>query len=348
VFVKRVVICSLGIALAALVVAPTALGHKGGKAEPRISAKASGTGYSRTVVVRLTDIDDRDPILGATVSVSGQMVKPHVMTLAPRPLSEISAGTYRGQYPFIMRGDWTLNIEVTGNKVNKASAELPVAIGSGATARSASAPTALPTRLETNITGRDYLTMLVLWVHGLAAMGWIIGVIALLIALSTEPLLVQGVRARISRAYRRWGAWVHWSSVPVIVATGIYNMVYVTPFTLRWPWSSALDKGLWGHVRGDPVRQAGALSRPARERDADARAYRSLAGSRSGAGCRARGQRRANDGADQGARLGSRRAGGPLRLNGSADPCGRDGASLRAHPQPCGGGREFSLTIGPF
>ncbi len=243
---KRVVICSLGIALAALVVAPTALGHKGGKAEPRISAKASGTGYSRTVVVRLTDIDDRDPILGATVSVSGQMVKPHVMTLAPRPLSEISAGTYRGQYPFIMRGDWTLNIEVTGNKVNKASAELPVAIGSGATARSASAPTALPTRLETNITGRDYLTMLVLWVHGLAAMGWIIGVIALLIALSTEPLLVQGVRARISRAYRRWGAWVHWSSVPVIVATGIYNMVYVTPFTLRWPWSSALDNVAYG------------------------------------------------------------------------------------------------------
>ncbi len=223
---KRVVICSLGIALAALVVAPTALGHKGGKAEPRISAKASGTGYSRTVVVRLTDIDDRDPILGATVSVSGQMVKPHVMTLAPRPLSEISAGTYRGQYPFIMRGDWTLNIEVTGNKVNKASAELPVAIGSGATARSASAPTALPTRLETNITGRDYLTMLVLWVHGLAAMGWIIGVIALLIALSTEPLLVQGVRA--------------------IVATGIYNMVYVTPFTLRWPWSSALDNVAYG------------------------------------------------------------------------------------------------------
>jgi len=243
---KRLAICSLGIALAVLVVAPVALAHKGGKAEPRISAKASGTGYSRTVVVRLTDIDDRDPILGATVNVSGQMVKPHVMTLAPRPLPEISPGTYRGQYLFIMRGDWTVNIEVTGNKVNKASAEFPVAIGSSATTRSATAPTALPTRLEANISGRDYLTMLMLWVHGLAAMGWIIGVIAMSIALSPEPLFAQGVRARISRAYRRWGAWVHWASVPVIVATGIYNMVYVTPFTLRWPWSSALDNVAYG------------------------------------------------------------------------------------------------------
>ncbi len=237
---------TLILATVALATAPNALAHKGGKADPRISAKASGAGYSRTVVVRLTDIDDRDPIRGATVNVSGQMVTPHVMTLAPRPLSEISAGTYRGPYLFIMRGDWTLNIEVTGNNVNKASARMPVAIGSGATTRSASAPTALPTRLETDITGRDYLTMLVLWVHGLAAMGWIIGVIALSIALSTEPLLAHGVRARISRAYRRWGAWVHWASVPVIVATGIYNMVYVTPFTLRWPWSSALDSVAYG------------------------------------------------------------------------------------------------------
>jgi hypothetical protein len=34
----------------------------------------------------------------------------------------------------------------------------------------------------------------------------------------------------------------------VIVATGIYNMTYVTPFTLRWPWSSALDAVAYGRT----------------------------------------------------------------------------------------------------
>jgi putative copper export protein len=106
----------------------------------------------------------------------------------------------------------------------------------------------LPTRLETDVTGRDFLTMLMLWAHGLAAMGWIIGVIAMTIALSTQPLLAGPVRAGISAAYRKWGALVHWGFVPVIVATGIYNMVYVTPFTLRWPWSSALDGIAYGNT----------------------------------------------------------------------------------------------------
>jgi hypothetical protein len=245
---SRLGLISLAVALAALAAAPAALAHKGGKAEPQISAKAAGNGYDRTVVVRLKDVDGGGPIRGAEVSISGQMVRPHLMTLIPRSLSEVSAGTYRGRYPFIMRGDWKVNIEVTGKKVTRASAELPVAIGGSSASGVAGASNVLPTRLETAITGRDYLTMLVLWLHGLAAMGWIIGVIAMSIALSTEQLLVSGVRAKISAAYRRWGAWVHWASVPVIVATGIYNMIYVTPFTLRWPLSSALDTVAYGRT----------------------------------------------------------------------------------------------------
>ena len=74
--------------------------------------------------------------------------------------------------------------------------------------------------------------MAVLWVHGLASLGWILGVIVMAIALSVPPLLTEGARAGISGWYRSWGAWVHWSAVPLIVATGIYNIVYVTPFEL--------------------------------------------------------------------------------------------------------------------
>jgi hypothetical protein len=56
------------------------------------------------------------------------------------------------------------------------------------------------------------------------------------------------VRTRVAAAYRSWGAWVHWAAVPVIVATGIYNMVYVTPFKLRWPWDAELDAVAYGNT----------------------------------------------------------------------------------------------------
>lgn len=237
----------LGLVVVLLAAAPAALAHKGGKAEPRIAANATGAGYSRMLTIKLTDVDDGDPIRGAVVSVAAEMTTPHVMRLIPQDLREASTGTYRGRYSFIMRGDWTLDIEVTGKKVVRATARLPIKLGSVA-ATGGAQTTVLPTRLETNVTGRDFLTMFMLWAHGLAAMGWVIGVVAMTIALSTQPLLAGPVRAGISAAYRKWGAWVHWSFVPVIVATGIYNMVYVTPFKLRWPWSSELDGIAYGNT----------------------------------------------------------------------------------------------------
>jgi hypothetical protein len=91
------------------------------------------------------------------------------------------------------------------------------------------------------------VTMFMLWVHGLAAMGWIIGVVVMTIALATPSILTSGIRARVSAWYRSWGAWAHWALVPLIVATGIYNMVYVTPFKLRWPWDSQLDLIAYGN-----------------------------------------------------------------------------------------------------
>jgi YtkA-like len=193
------------------------------------------------LIVRLTDVDSGKPISGATVLVRPEMTSPHFMALLPRTVPERSPGVYRLPYTFAMPGDWKTKVEVSGNKVVGAKAELDVPIAfSGAQPQSAG-PRLLPTRLEANVTGRDFLTMLMLWIHGLAAMGWIIGVVVMTIALATPSVLTSGVRARLSAAYRSWGAWAHWALVPVIVATGVYNMVYVTPFTLRWPWDSELD-----------------------------------------------------------------------------------------------------------
>jgi hypothetical protein len=218
----------------ALVAAETAAAHDDqGRAEPRIAAQARGQGFNRTLIVGLTDIDSRQPISGATVRVKTRMTRPHVMELLTRTIPEgRPKGTYRLPYTFVMRGDWAAEFRVSGTKVVPARATLSVPIAVGTPPPSAAGgPTPLPTRLETDISERDWLTMAVLWLHGLAALGWIVGVLVMAVALST-PLLAEGVRGSFARAYRNWGAWVHWAAVPLIVATGIYNIVYVTPFEL--------------------------------------------------------------------------------------------------------------------
>ena len=97
------------------------------------------------------------------------------------------------------------------------------------------APAANANGGETDLTQRDVVSMVVLWIHGLAALGWIVGVIVMGLALSTRPgVLAEGVRTKLREEYVAWGAWVHWSFVLWIVLTGFYNMLAVTPFTLVW------------------------------------------------------------------------------------------------------------------
>jgi hypothetical protein len=230
--------------VATLLVPAQAAAHDDqGRAEPRISAQARGNGFNRTLIVRLTDIDSGDPISGATVKVKTRMSRPHVMELLTRTIPERRPkGTYTLPYTFVMPGDWSAEFQVSGAKVvpAKASLDVPIAVVTPPPAAGGTGgPRPLPTRLETDISERDWLSMAVLWVHGLASLGWIVGVIVMAIALST-PLLAEGVRGGVARAYRSWGAWVHWAAVPLIVATGIYNMVYITPFELALT-PSAID-----------------------------------------------------------------------------------------------------------
>jgi hypothetical protein len=254
---KGVSIRQLAVFLAVVVMGATApavaLAHEGGKAEPRIAAQAKGTGFNRTLIVRLTDLDSGKPIRGATVEVKTQMTRPHLMTLLPRTIPESSRpGVYRLPYTFVMPGEWEAEFQVSGAKVigAKASLDVPVAVAGSSGTQAAPgqpAPAVLPTRLEAKVTERDWVTMFMLWVHGLAAMGWIIGVVVMTIALATPSILTSGIRARVAAWYRSWGAWAHWALVPLIVATGIYNMVYVTPFKLRWPWDNQLDLIAYGN-----------------------------------------------------------------------------------------------------
>jgi hypothetical protein len=236
---RRLFVALAAIAVGALAWSQPADAHRNGKPEPRIAASVSGGGLERVLTVRLTDLDSGKPISGATVTASAAMGSPHAMQTLPGRLQQTGPGLYRARLGLFMAATWTVTIDVSGPNVVAARAELPVRVAfgstSGSTSTEGSGLTNLPTTLEDTLTGRDYLTMAVLWLHGLAAMGWIIGVLVMTLALSARPgVLAEPFRGQVAGWYRRWGAWLHWALVPVIVATGIYNMAYVSPFTLVW------------------------------------------------------------------------------------------------------------------
>lgn len=225
------------LALTALAVPAAAGAHRGGKAEPRIAAAVTGRGVEQTILVRLTDADSGDPVRGARVEVVAEMTEPHLMRLAPWLLAEARDGVYRARVRFPMAADWALTIEAGGSAVvparattsRRVSAE-PVQAPSGA-----AAPVPLPTVLEDRLAERDYLSMASLWLHSVSAFGWIVGVVAMALALSARPgVLAERFRLRVREAYLDWGAWLHWGLVPAIVLTGIYNILEVSPFPLAW------------------------------------------------------------------------------------------------------------------
>ena len=66
--------------------------------------------------------------------------------------------------------------------------------------------TPLATTIDAELVGGDYLRMAVLWIHGLAAMGWIVGVLVMAVALSTRPgVLAETARRRLAEGYLSWG-----------------------------------------------------------------------------------------------------------------------------------------------
>jgi len=168
------------------------------------------------------------------VTAAASMQRPHAMELAPVPLAEAGGGSYTGDLALVMPAVWTVRIDVSGGHVQAASASLRTrATLTGSATPSGETP--LPTTIEDTLARQDYANMAVLWIHGLASMGWILGVLVMALALATDPGITdERLRARLSRWYRRVGVWLHWALVPVIVVTGIYNTRRVTPFALEW------------------------------------------------------------------------------------------------------------------
>jgi hypothetical protein len=93
-----------------------------------VRARALGKGYSRQIVIRVTDKKSGAPVQGAKVSVQGTMDCPHYMPLYEKDLREASTGTYKGDYQLIMEGHWTFHIVVRSKQSGSTTASLPLTL----------------------------------------------------------------------------------------------------------------------------------------------------------------------------------------------------------------------------
>ena len=95
-----------------------------------VRARALGNGFTRQIVIRVTDRQSGEPVRGARVTVRGTMDclpggTPHFMPLYEKNLRETSTGTYTGEYQLIMRGLWTFNVVVRSEQSGSTTASFP-------------------------------------------------------------------------------------------------------------------------------------------------------------------------------------------------------------------------------
>jgi hypothetical protein len=211
-----------------------------------IEADVRATGPLRAVVdLRVDDEDGGEPVRGADVRGVGKMTRPHTMYTYFGPLPEVAPGRYRATVKLPMTATWTLDLTVGGAEVvprtvsvsvkidRSALTESPPAVSRGPASASSAATLVGAVRYE--ISAREAQEMMVLWVHGIAATKWIAGIALLLVAVTAgSGSFVPGSRRRLACWYRRWGFPLTWLAAVVVVATGIYNMLRVSPFTLVW------------------------------------------------------------------------------------------------------------------
>jgi hypothetical protein len=93
-----------------------------------VDARALGRGYSKQLVIRVTDKKSGSPVHGAKVLVRGIMDCPHVMPLYQKRLRESSTGTYKGDYQLIMQGHWVFRIVVRSRENGATTASLPLTL----------------------------------------------------------------------------------------------------------------------------------------------------------------------------------------------------------------------------
>jgi hypothetical protein len=96
----------------------------------QISARATGKGYAKHVVIHATEKANREPIQGGDVSIRAEMCA-HTMPMYTQQLHETSAGTYKAPYQLIMQGHWVFHITVRDKNGDATTSALPVNVAPG-------------------------------------------------------------------------------------------------------------------------------------------------------------------------------------------------------------------------
>lgn len=233
---KRLLVVGAVVALLALT--PSAAAHSGGRAVPAASVLVRQSGPLRALVdIRIRDQDGDRPIRGAEVEGFGVMTRPHTMYTHFEALPELASGRYRAAVLLPMAARWTLVLKITGRDVVARELRAPILIERRAGA-APPRPQATPLLLGSvrySVGRRDLVDMAVLWTHGVAATGWIVGIALLVLATTAgSGTFASGARRRIGRWYRRRGFALLILAAALVVATGTYNTLRVTPFGIVW------------------------------------------------------------------------------------------------------------------
>jgi len=245
---RRAIAAVLALAALGAGSAAGAGAHSGGRAIPVAEVRVTESGPLEALVdVRLRDEDGGEPIRGAVVKGFALMTRPHTMTTYFDALPEVGAGRYRGRVKLPMTARWTLELQIGGPEVVKRTVRAPVVIERSALSGRLVAPAAKPGKVELapapvvagtvrfEVSSRDLGAIAVLWAHGLAAIGWVVGIAALLVAATAgSGWLAPRARARLATAMPRVGLPLVWGAAAVVVGTGVYNTLRLTPFEVPW------------------------------------------------------------------------------------------------------------------
>ncbi|MEJ7568210.1 MAG: hypothetical protein WKF41_08080 [Gaiellaceae bacterium] len=238
----RWVAVGAAITASALALPAAGLAHDGGKAEPVASLVVRESGPLQALVdLRVRDEDGGEAVRAADVRGFAVMTRPHTMYTYFGPLPEVAPGRYRARVTLPMAARWSLSVTIGGGSVVTRRVKASVMIDRtalterGTPSAREPAPPVLVGRVRFAVTGREVGDMVVLWAHGIAATAWIVGLFLLLASVTAgSGSLAPEARRRLARWYGRWGFPLVWLAAATVVATGIYNLLRVTPFDLVW------------------------------------------------------------------------------------------------------------------
>ena len=136
--------CLLGIA------SPAAGHDRQGRAQPSIETTLGGSGLSRTIGFRVRDSDSGNPIPEATLSVraddgGGSSVTGEVTSVQPE--------LFRVKVDFPRPGNWSVHVDIGGDRVAPASFSFDVPIDRGVDDRSSSGGLGVGTLVAISLAG---------------------------------------------------------------------------------------------------------------------------------------------------------------------------------------------------